>query len=681
MRDSEVSSAVFVPRTRIWHQTGSARAWACRYGAWRRARRRRQRTTTAIAPAPAQVASLPALRVRTLGAFEVTCGGRTLGATAWNEHKVTSLFKILLTAPGHRLSRERLIAALWPEDPSPDPDKARSRLAYTTSRLRDVLQYAGPFPSIASARQSYLRREGDDLVLDPSPQMAAPADWLDATHFEQLTAHALSSGDPAACRRALAAYRGDYLPDDRYAEWTRARRQTLAARYIALLRCLATACQFQDPEEAVRALRAILYRDPCDETAAEALMRIYVRQGQRTQALRVYLALADVTRRRVGAPPSEGLTQFYQLLAGPATPVPQPPAMLNTLPNPLTSFIGRAAEQRALLRLVLDTRLLTLTGEGGCGKTRLALAVAQAIRAAFPGGVWWVELAGLPQGSVDLLPSVARVLGVRERPGEPVLATVIAFLREARTLVILDNCEHVRLAAAQLAGQLLAAGASVRVLATSREPLGMQGERRWPLDPLPLPALASDVLADGDLDESTVDAILRSDAVRLFADRARQVVPAFDLERGTAGIVARICRRLDGLPLAIELAAARLADLTLGELAARLDQALALLQSGNAGAPPRQQTLEAALAWSYTLLPPAEQTLWRRLSVFRGGCTLEAARAVCGGAELAAAAIPDLLRSLCARSVVRCQMAAGEERFTLLEPVRQYGAARLNLSS
>ena len=318
--------------------------------------------------------------------------------------------------------------------------------------------------------------------------------------------------------------------------------------------------------------------------------------------------------------------------------------------------------------LLAGTRLLTLTGTGGVGKTRLALQVAMALLDHYPQGLWLVELA--PLADPDLVPrTVLAALAVQEQPGRPPLATLQEALRTRQLLLVLDNCEHLLDGCARLAEALLTACPRLQILVTSREPLGLAGETRWRVPSLSMPAL--DQFA-------SPEAVGRCEAVRLFLERAQAVQPTFALTPANAAAVAEVCARLDGIPLALELAAARLGSLGMAELAARLDQRFRLLTGGSRTALPRQQTLRATVAWSYDLLTSQEQTLFARLSVFAGGWSLEGAEAVGAGGTIAAEEVLDLLARLVDKSLVLAEEAAdGSTWYRLLETLRQYGQERL----
>jgi predicted ATPase/class 3 adenylate cyclase len=339
----------------------------------------------------------------------------------------------------------------------------------------------------------------------------------------------------------------------------------------------------------------------------------------------------------------------------------------HNLPAQLTSFIGREPEMAQVKQFLATTRLLTLTGSGGCGKTRLALQVAADLLEEYPDGVWLVELA--PLADPALVPqTMAAALGVREEPGRPLTKTLADHLRSRALLLILDNCEHLLSASAQLADTLLRSCPNLRVLASSREGLGVAGEQTYRVPSLSVPEPQ---------DLPSPERLQEFEAVQLFAARATLSQSAFVVTEGNASAVVQVCRRLDGIPLAIELAAARVKALPVEQVATRLDDMFRLLTGGSRTALPRQQTLRALIDWSYNLLSDGERLLLPRLSVFAGGWTMEAAEAVCSGDGLAELEVLDLLTTLVDKSLVQYETREGEARYRLLETVRQYARDRL----
>jgi predicted ATPase/DNA-binding CsgD family transcriptional regulator len=340
----------------------------------------------------------------------------------------------------------------------------------------------------------------------------------------------------------------------------------------------------------------------------------------------------------------------------------------HNLPLQLNSFVGRGREMAEIETLLADRRLLTLTGPGGSGKTRLALAVTSEVAEWFGDGVWLVELASL--SDPDLLPqAVASVLGVRETPSAPLVDALVAYLEPRNVLLVLDNCEHLIEACASLAEALLRRCPDLRVLATSREALGVAGETLFAVPPLTLPDPHR---------PSGVEGLPRYEASRLFVERARAVKPDFSLSEENAMAIAQICYRLDGMPLAIELAAARIRVLSVEQISTRLDDSFRLLTGGGRSMLARQRTLRATMDWSYGLLDPQEKELFRRLAVFAGGFTLGEAEAVCAGEGLGRGEVLDLLTSLVDKSLVLVAERDGEARYRLLETVRQYASEKLD---
>ena len=346
------------------------------------------------------------------------------------------------------------------------------------------------------------------------------------------------------------------------------------------------------------------------------------------------------------------------------------PTPQNNLPLQLTSFVGREREVADLQGLLTtEARLLTLTGPGGSGKTRLALAVSFGLAERFEDGVWWVELA--PLSDPALVPqAVAQALMIREEPGRSMTEALERDLASNELLLVMDNCEHLISSCARLVGAMLSACPGVRILATSREVLAVDGELGWPVQPLSVPGSGN--LGAGELEHY--------ESVRLFVERARYRRPGFALDDHNAAPVAEICGRLEGIPLAIELAAARIGTLSAAQISSRLERSLQLLASADRRAPERQKTLRAALDWSYELLEADEGELFGRLSVFAGGFTLEAAEAVGTGGHIEEVEVLDILARLVDKSLVLVVERGGEARYRLLEPVSQYAREKLRES-
>jgi non-specific serine/threonine protein kinase len=342
------------------------------------------------------------------------------------------------------------------------------------------------------------------------------------------------------------------------------------------------------------------------------------------------------------------------------------------LPVQLTSFIGREREIADVERLLLSAHLVTLTGAGGSGKTRLAFQIADSVGETFADGLRLVDLAPLREPTlVPIL--VVEVLGLRLTANQPLLETLLSFVRSQQLLLILDNCEHLREACAQLAQELLSQSPELRILATSREPLAIAGETIYPVSGLAWPSFNTKL-------EDNPQNLMQYDAVRLFVERARTISPNFKITPENARSTAEICRRLDGLPLALELASARINVLTVQEIAARLNDRFALLTSvQRTGIEPRHHTLRAAIDWSYELLPVDEQVLLRRLAVFVAGCTLDTVEAICTGEGISAEHTLDCISSLVSKSLVMADtIGRAQARYRLLETIREYALERLD---
>ncbi len=376
-----------------------------------------------------------------------------------------------------------------------------------------------------------------------------------------------------------------------------------------------------------------------------------------------------VSLRDMGHHHLKGLTQLEHLfqVVVPDLPANFPPlntldVSANNLPTQLTTFIGRETEVAEVKRLLSESRLTTLTGSGGCGKTRLSIEVARQLQAEYPNGVWLVELA--PLADPALIPqTVVAVLGLMDDGHRPTQEILIAFLRSKTLLLVLDNCEHVIEACAQLSESLLRACPKLRILASSREALGVAGEVSYRVPSLSVPDSKH---------LPSLERLASLDAIRLFVERAATARPGFALTAQNAPAIALICKRLDGIPLAIELAASRVKVLSVEQIATRLDDRFRLLTGGSRTALPRQQTLRAMIDWSYSLLSEPERILFRRLAVFVSGWTLEAAEVVCSGDRIEAPAVLDLLARLVDKSLVMTEELAGETRYRRLETIRQY---------
>jgi len=611
--------------------------------------------------------------------------------------RLRALLIMLALRPGQLVPASQLIDGLWADQP---PAGAANALQALVSRLRRAL----PDAVIES------RPAGYQLKLDPRS--------TDIVRFEELAAEGRAQlrDDPAAAavtlREALTLWRGPALVDVADSDFG----QVVIAR-LDELRLLATENRIDaDLRTGVTAtlvaeLEGLVVAHPMREPMAARLMRALHACGRRGAALQVYEQTKERLVEQLGVEPSAELSALHLAIlraddppAGRPRAAPASRARTN-LRAELTSFVGRDTELAQVAELLSAHRLVTLTGPGGAGKTRLAVEAARAELAAMPDGVWLVELAPVTDPA-DLTSAVLGVLGLREQallyggkpltarlphdqpaaPDEPsdALGRLLTALAGQRTLLVLDNCEHLVAAAAGLADRILAACPQVRILATSREPLNITGEALWTVGPLTLPpdpAVSSDTSERaGPLAPRPTGAPPGIDAyasVRLLIQRARAVFPEFRVTDVNAPAVARICRALDGMPLAIELAAARLRTMAPEQVAARLDDRFQLLTGGSRTAMPRHQALRAVVDWSWDLLDDAERTLWRRFAVFTGGATLEAAEQVCAGRGISADQVLDLLTALAGKSLLTVRPGADGARYRMLEIIRAYGQERL----
>jgi len=608
--------------------------------------------------------------IHLLGGFSVSRGLERVPASAWRLRTASLLVKLLALSPGYRLHREQIMDVLWSDS---DPDAASRNLRYTLHTARKVLAAAG-LPA-----DDILMRAGESLSLGQAGSVLT-----DVPQFEAATRRAWQTTQREDFIAAAALYGGDLLPEDRYEDWVEEWRNTLRIRYLTLLGRLASAQEMEgDSAASIATLQQVLTLEPADEQTHARLMRLYSRTGQRRQALAQYERLSDVLETEFAAVPEDATRELALAIQAGAVPMsddvagrdgrmtamnagfstddqPSPPT---NLPTPLAPLIGRERESAEVVQFLSTHRLVTLIGTGGVGKTRLAVEVASEVAGQFPGGVFWIELAAQRDAEL-VMPTIANTLGVRADGDQPLIDAVIARLKTTTTLLVLDNFEHL-IDAAPLVTALLTACPALRVLATSRVRLRLHGEQRYPVAPLELPG--SDV--------RDASALVRYPSVQLFAERAREVDPRFRLTDEAAPPVAAICQRLDGLPLAIELAAARVDRMSTTTLLVQLERRLPVLVDGPRDLANRQQTLRNTIGWSYDLLSNDDQQLFPTLAVFAGGWSVEAVAAVAQvGEDRVYAGLERLVEQ---HLVTRVWLADQTNRYTMLETIREYGIERL----
>ncbi len=611
-----------------------------------------------------RVALLGPLQVRDQAERPVTIGGRQLRV----------LLTFLALDAGRVVPSGVLADRLWPDD-AEQPGDPGNALQTLVSRLRAALRGAGCAGLIESHPAGY--------------RLAVPARAVDALEFRALAAdgrRSLADGDPATAarllREALSLWRGQPLADAAGTEFADAAALRLAeSRDEAALDRIEAELALGESGSLIGELKAMVAIDELAERPRALLMRALSAAGRQAEALAVYTQARELLADRLGVDPSPLLEQVYlrilrgkepfviTALAPQPSPASPPQAPAHSVPAALTSFVGRDDEISLLLKLLGAARMVTLTGPGGVGKTRLATEVPGRldVRAYFVPLAPVTDPAEVPYAVLTALGVSGPVIARRAAEPSQAPDRIAAALADRDDLLILDNCEHVVQAAADLAAQVLAACRRVRILATSREALRIDGETLCPVPPLPVPeAKASDAASYA--------------AVRLLCDRAAAVRPGFEMTARNAEAIARVCRALDGMPLAIELAAVWLRVLSPAQLAERLDDRFALLTGGSRTALPRHQTLRAVVDWSWELLSEPERVLARRLSVFPGGATLAAAERVCAGTGLPPGDVLTSLSGLVDKSILTvAEGALGTgPRYRMLETVRAYCLERLS---
>ncbi|WP_329054365.1 winged helix-turn-helix domain-containing protein [Amycolatopsis sp. NBC_01488] len=595
------------------------------------------------------------MRVALLGPLRVTDDEGTpidIGGA-----RLRMLLARLALDAGRAVPADALVDGLWGAEP---PADAANALQSLVSRLRKALPVA-----VESGPGGY--------------RLAVAREDVDAERFERLAAEGrreLAAGRDAHAAEllagALALWQGGALADVLDAPFapaparrlTELRAEAAEDRFEALIRLGEHAGVLAD-------LTAAADADPLRERLAGLRIRALCAAGRQSEALAVYTGLRRTLADQLGVDPSAELQEVHlAALRGEFAP---PSPVTDRLPTRLTTFIGRDDELKLLAELLGGARLVTLAGPGGAGKTRLATEAASRHPAHARGRVWFVPLAGVrdPGDVGGALLAALEVRDIRSAETEvrrrpDLLGHAVEVLAGGEALLVLDNCEHVIDAAASLADDLLGRLPGLRILATSREPLAITGEALCPLGPLPVPAERAAPAEAAELDST-----------RLFLDRASAVRPDFVLDESTVDDVGQICRRLDGMPLALELAAARLRSMTPAQIAARLDDRFRLLTSGSRTALPRQRTLRAVVEWSWDLLTEPELVLARRLAVFPSGVPMDAVEQVCADESLPVADVPYVLGTLVEKSIVDTVNRGGEPRYRMLETLRAYAGERL----
>jgi predicted ATPase/DNA-binding SARP family transcriptional activator len=588
------------------------------------------------------------VQIGILGSFEVHTDDGALADVPGA--RLRGLLIALALESGHAVPKATLVDWIWGEHP---PSEATNALQRLVSRLRKAL----PEGLIEGQRDGY--------------RLMAEPDAVDAVRFERLVGQARHDENPRRVRllrEALALWRGGAMQDiglQESAAFDAAVTRLEGLRLTAMEDRFDAEVSLGHGVELVTELTDLVATHPVRERLVAALMRALVASGRGTEALLVYQRTREALAGALGVDPSPELSALHvALLRGELGQRDE--TRKTNLRAELTSFVGRDAEVAAVCELIAEHRLTTLIGPGGSGKTRLATETARTLVGDLPDGAWLVELAAIGADD-DVAQAAFDGLGLRDgllgaAPNAELTDRLIAAIRERQMLLILDNCEHVIESAAAFAHRVLGECQRLRILATSREPLGITGEALWQVEPLPLP--------DGDASPGAIEA---SPAVRLLRDRASAVRKDLTIDARTSATMARVCRALDGMPLAIELAAARLRTVSLEQVANRLDDRFRLLTGGSRTALPRHRTLRAVIDWSWELLTDAERMVLCRLSVFSGGASLEAAEWVCAGDM---EEVPELLTALTEKSLLFTEGDAAP-RYRMLGTIKEYAAHRL----
>jgi len=578
-------------------------------------------------------------RINLLGKYQIEHQTQPIRLST---RKTESLLAYLVLHPQSH-GREKIAALFWGDS---SDTQARNSLRNALAVLRKHL--------------------GNDLLLVDRQSVSINPEyplWVDVLEFETQAKNYLV--EPVSDNQVdIALYKSNLLPDF-YDEWIFPLREHYRSLFIKTLLQLTQQLRSQSEyEKAIETARKLLAFESTNERAHQHIMFCHTAMGNRNAAIKQYEECQRILMEELGVDPEKETTALYDWIKQTPSEANPLEARITNLPIPLTSFVGRKRELSDVKQKLSSARLLTLTGPGGSGKTRLALQAGTELLDSFKDGVWWVDLTALTDKSLVTY-SIARSLGVPEIPNQSLDETIAHFLHSKHLLLVIDNCEHLIEPCAQIIHFLSERCSQLTILATSRESLNATGEQTWQVPTLSLPDPQK---------ISLIDLLLGYEGIRLFVERARAANSDFTLTEQNASFVAQVCSRLDGIPLAIELAAARTKLLTPEQIAARLDDRFRLLTSGSRTAPLRHQTLQATMDWSYDLLNDKEQRVFRSLAVFSGSWDLDATEVICASSDhLEKDEILALLSSLVNKSLVIQEGAQnGRSRYRLLETIRQY---------
>ena len=610
--------------------------------------------------APGGAAQVEPLTVRLLGRMEVWRNGLQILDADWDRHQTKWLLALLLSKPGAVFSYDRIIDALLEGS---DPRRGRQNVYSLVSRLRRTLQPDLDRP----ARSAFIVRRGEGYAFNTDAPFA-----VDTQRFEDLIeeANSLEQDDRfgearGRYRQAVDLYTDDYLSENRYQDWTLELRQSLREQYLRALEGLAT-CQAKTGElaAAISTSERIIRIAPHQEQGYRLAMYYQYCAGARERAEIAYQDCVRSLKESLDVEPSQELIDLRQKIRADTAPrlvtwVP------HNLPSPITSFIGRETEIEELCDAVHENRFVTLLGLGGIGKTRLAIEAGSRLREAFRDGVWLADL-GATSNPDRVLQHLAKVLGVDLSLEREAADAIAQRLQPKSSLLILDTCERAIDGIAPLSERLLQACPHLHILATSREALNVPGELILKVPPLGLSEARGSAASIADCD-----------AVRLFAERTRLGLPGFQVTEQNADVVARLCRKLDGLPLAIELAASQARGVPIAEILHQVEEHSMVKAWDSRAGDARLRSLDASVAWSYSCLATSERAAIARASVFSGGFDLEAARQVLVEPEDEPCAISNCLRQLEEKCLLVFDATPGTERYRLLDTIRAFGRQRL----
>jgi predicted ATPase/DNA-binding SARP family transcriptional activator len=582
---------------------------------------------------------IPQIRVYLLGRFRIERETETIQLST---RKTESLLAFLVLNPENH-AREKLAALFWGDASDTEArNSLRNSLAVLNKKLGHDL--------LVVNRQS--------VQVDPEYPL-----WVDALEFETQASSFFSNPVYDSHAVDLELYQNDLLIDF-YDDWVFTHREHYRSMFLRTLLQMTQQLRSQSEyEQAIQLARKALTFDQVNERAYQHLMFCHMALGDRNAALKQYEECVHVLNEELGVEPSTPTVALSEWIKQTPPEVRPFEARITNLPIPFSSFIGRKHEMTEIKYSLSSTRLLTLAGSGGSGKTRLAIQVGMDLLDSFTDGVWWVDLSSITNDSL-VAQSIAKSLGIQDMPGQPLVETIANHTRSKHLLLIIDNCEHVIEESAKAIDLLLKECPHLKIIVTSREALGIPGEQIWNIPTMTLPDPQY---------LSIIELLMEYEGIRLFVDRAKSANKDFALTEENASFVAQICSNLDGIPLAIELAAARTRLLSPEQIADRLNDRFQLLTSGSRTALPRHQTLQAVIDWSLNLLNDKERLLFQRLAVFSDGWNLEAVEAVCSDEQLDSNGILGLLSNLVNKSlVIKDGEQDGKARYRMLETIKQY---------